>query len=712
MNADGSGQVNLTNNPASDQRPMWSADGSQIAFHTDRDGNAEVYVMKADGSNSVNNTRNPATDKQPIWSPDGSRIAFNSDRGGALTTHVMGADGSDAKMVGGGRNDWATDWTVVGLGAAPSASPVPLVQPTAAAATAPQPAAQPSAVTLASLPYSDDFSDPNSGWPAGATESSVKEYRDGEFSLKLLGDTTGAWSILPDRQFADFTMEVDIRRVGDVEGDIAGFIFGYVDSDHYSDVGLSRQGTYRIRKKVNGKLSNIWGWSKASAIQLGQATNHLKVTRQGDQIAVFVNDQHLTTVRDQSLKEGRIGLVVWPLKDKPNAQAAFDNFKLTTAEDVPPPLFAPLPLVDDFSDPNSGWPEESDDKRVLGYRDGEYHIHIPGDSRRTSGSLPDARWGDFTAEVDIRQVSDVEDDAGGLVLRRVDSNNFYEVSISPRGYHRVRKMVGGTFSIIQPWTKSAAVLLGQATNRLKVICKGDQMAVFVNGQHVTTVRDKAVMQGQVGLRAEAFEGKPNAHVAFDNFTLSAAGDVPPHPQGQLPLADDFSDPNSGWPTLDNEYAVRGYRDDSYHYLKRSGTRSWSLLPDRMFADFALEVDATKIGGPEGGEYGVVLRSLGNNDYYMFQVSPDGTISVQKKVGGEYTELVPWQVSSAVSTGQATNRLKVVCQDTDCAVYVNDQQVAAFADDTFLQGQVGFVVGHSHNAEGTEVTFDNLRVSAP
>jgi Tol biopolymer transport system component len=42
MNPDGSGQTNLTNNPASDSGPAWSPDGSRIAFHTDRDGNNEV----------------------------------------------------------------------------------------------------------------------------------------------------------------------------------------------------------------------------------------------------------------------------------------------------------------------------------------------------------------------------------------------------------------------------------------------------------------------------------------------------------------------------------------------------------------------------------------------------------------------------------------------------------------------------------------------
>jgi Tol biopolymer transport system component len=60
MNADGSGQINLTNNPADDGVPSWSPDGRRIAFVSNRDGNLEIYVMNADGSGVTRLTNNPA----------------------------------------------------------------------------------------------------------------------------------------------------------------------------------------------------------------------------------------------------------------------------------------------------------------------------------------------------------------------------------------------------------------------------------------------------------------------------------------------------------------------------------------------------------------------------------------------------------------------------------------------------------------------------
>ncbi len=83
MNADGSGQTNLTNNPASDQGRGWSPDGTKFTFGSGRAaGNYDVYVMNADSSGVTRLTDNPANDGAPDWSPDSTKITFRSERDG------------------------------------------------------------------------------------------------------------------------------------------------------------------------------------------------------------------------------------------------------------------------------------------------------------------------------------------------------------------------------------------------------------------------------------------------------------------------------------------------------------------------------------------------------------------------------------------------------------------------------------------------------
>jgi Tol biopolymer transport system component len=94
MNPDESHTVQLTDNTAADEYPVWSPDGKQIAFKSDRDGNFEIYVMNADGTNQRRLTNHSANDEDPAWSPDGKRIAFHSDRKSALEIYIMNADGS------------------------------------------------------------------------------------------------------------------------------------------------------------------------------------------------------------------------------------------------------------------------------------------------------------------------------------------------------------------------------------------------------------------------------------------------------------------------------------------------------------------------------------------------------------------------------------------------------------------------------------------
>src|SRR2546422_5263788 len=57
-----------------DGDPVWSPDGTRIAFESGReDGTSDVYLMNADGSNRVQLTRGSTGNLLPAWSPDGAR---------------------------------------------------------------------------------------------------------------------------------------------------------------------------------------------------------------------------------------------------------------------------------------------------------------------------------------------------------------------------------------------------------------------------------------------------------------------------------------------------------------------------------------------------------------------------------------------------------------------------------------------------------------
>ena len=84
----------------------------QIAFHSGRDGDDEIYVMDADGSNVQQLTFNESDDVYPAWSPDGSRIAFHSDRDGDWEIYVMDADGSNVQQLTTNESDdWFPAWS-------------------------------------------------------------------------------------------------------------------------------------------------------------------------------------------------------------------------------------------------------------------------------------------------------------------------------------------------------------------------------------------------------------------------------------------------------------------------------------------------------------------------------------------------------------------------------------------------------------------------
>lgn len=72
----------LTIHEAYDGSPLWSPDGTRIAFTADREGNTDIYIVPAQGGTPERVTCHSTWDQVECWARDGSAVLFTSWRGG------------------------------------------------------------------------------------------------------------------------------------------------------------------------------------------------------------------------------------------------------------------------------------------------------------------------------------------------------------------------------------------------------------------------------------------------------------------------------------------------------------------------------------------------------------------------------------------------------------------------------------------------------
>ena len=98
MNADGSGQRQITSLGGANFGPSWTADGKRIIFSSNykspRSGNFDLYLVNLDGSGLEQVTTAPEFDGFPQFSPDGRRLVWASNRHAAKPseTNIFIAD--------------------------------------------------------------------------------------------------------------------------------------------------------------------------------------------------------------------------------------------------------------------------------------------------------------------------------------------------------------------------------------------------------------------------------------------------------------------------------------------------------------------------------------------------------------------------------------------------------------------------------------------
>jgi len=185
--------------------------------------------------------------------------------------------------------------------------------------------------------------------------------------------------------------------------------------------------------------------------------------------------------------------------------------------------------------------------------------------------------------------------------------------------------------------------------------------------------------------------------------------------GGVYFQDDFSNNTTGWPVVHSDEGITDYENAVYRIFVNMENQDYFATPGlSLQGDVRVDVDATKVGGVDDNDLGVICRYQDNNNLYQFVISSDGYVGIMKWVDGSLENIGEETLieSSAVNMGNAHNHIRAECIGDTLTLYVNGQQVSSVQDTTFSGGgDVGIFAG-TYDEPGTDIHFDNFVVSAP
>ncbi|MGA9533861.1 MAG: hypothetical protein WBR18_14170 [Anaerolineales bacterium] len=115
-------------------------------------------------------------------------------------------------------------------------------------------------------------------------------------------------------------------------------------------------------------------------------------------------------------------------------------------------------------------------------------------------------------------------------------------------------------------------------------------------------------------------------IALVTVTLSACAVTMSVRSGEVQFQDDFSRPISGWDQHHDSTYDADYRQGMYAIqVHEADTDVWATV-GLTFDDVKVQVEASKIQGPDNNIFGVLCRYQDARNFYFFVISSDATLA--------------------------------------------------------------------------------------
>lgn len=212
---------------------------------------------------------------------------------------------------------------------------------------------------------------------------------------------------------------------------------------------------------------------------------------------------------------------------------------------------------------------------------------------------------------------------------------------------------------------------------------------------------------------------PNATTTVATATVRpAATPVASPPTGRREVS------FNGWYTGENPGFYRASLDTAtgaYHLvvLKTDYNVSVYVADGVAYGNVTLEVDASRVAGPDAGGYGLVFlrQPKGANEAtskrYVFYVTPQGMYRLYWIApDGSETNVVSLTGSPAINVGDAVNRLSVTYAGGNITVGVNGTTLQTVPSTIVSPGEAGVYASSATESKAFEAAFQNFVVTVP
>ncbi|HEX2979008.1 MAG TPA: hypothetical protein VHO48_01970 [Anaerolineaceae bacterium] len=178
----------------------------------------------------------------------------------------------------------------------------------------------------------------------------------------------------------------------------------------------------------------------------------------------------------------------------------------TIAPSLTPPATDPKlqlgePTWRDTMDEGRNWPLDDDDFTSVDVNNGALVMTAVGDLDGWRLSVPTTK--DAYMEASVKTGTCSGTDHYGIIFRvpnKTKADAGYLFGFTCDGQYSLRKWDGKTMSWLVKWTASQNILTGSnQTNRMGIMAVGSQMALYANGNLLTTVQDGSYSEGSFGM---------------------------------------------------------------------------------------------------------------------------------------------------------------------------------------------------------------------